>query len=146
MMTDLNKVVKVALIALTMLVGAQGASADDVATVVENTKAPFGFATRSSRTEATAYNITGGGVYTVDAIKTLIGGQTKNKTFVADGKNVIVLTSNGTTSMDATILSAITANDIIVAVIHQLTGIGKQSQLLHTFLFHRPEIFLMGST
>lgn len=113
-MTDLNKVVKVALIALTMLVGAQGASADDVATVVENTKAPFGFATRSSRTEATAYNITGGGVYTVDAIKTLIGGQTKNKTFVADGKNVIVLTSNGTTSMDATILSAITANDIIV--------------------------------
>lgn len=114
MMTDLNKVVKVALIALTMLVGAQGASADDVATVVENTKAPFGFATRSSRTEATAYNITGGGVYTVDAIKTLIAGHTKNVTFTADGKNVIVLTSDGTTSMDATILSAITANDIIV--------------------------------
>ena len=114
MMTDLNKVVKVALIAFTMLVGAQGASADDVATVVENTKAPFGFATRSSRTEATAYNITGGGVYTVDAIKTLIDGHTKNVTFPADGKNVIVLTSDGTTSMDATILSAITANDIIV--------------------------------
>ena len=113
-MTDLNKVVKVALIALTMLVGAQGASADDVATVVENTKAPFGFATRSSRTEATAYNITGGGVFTVDAIKTLIDGQTKNVTFNADGKNVIVLTSDGETSMDATILSAITANDIIV--------------------------------
>ncbi len=114
MMTDLNNAVKVALIALTMLVGAQGASADDVATVVENTKAPFGFATRSSRTEATAYNITGGGVYTVDAIKTLIGGHTKNVTFTADGKNVIVLTSDGETSMDATILSAITANDIIV--------------------------------
>lgn len=113
-MTKLNNAVKVALIALTMLVGAQGASADDVATVVENTKAPFGFATRSSRTEATAYNITGGGVYTVDAIKTLIDGKTKNVTFNADGKNVIVLTSNGTTSMDATILSAITANDIIV--------------------------------
>ena len=48
-MTKLNNVVKVALIALTMMVGAQSASADDVtmATVVENTKAPFGFATRS---------------------------------------------------------------------------------------------------
>jgi len=114
MMTDLNKVVKVALIALTMLVGAQGASADDVATVVENTKAPFGFATRSSRTEATAYNITGGGVYTVDAIKTLIDGKTKNVTFTADGKKVIVLTSDGTSDMAEAIKDAITANDIIV--------------------------------
>lgn len=114
-MTDLNKVVKVALIALTMLVGAQGASADDVATVVENTKAPFGFATRSSRTDSkSTYNITGGGVYTVDAIKTLIEGKTKNETFTADGKNVIVLTSDGTSDMAETIKDAIEDNDIIV--------------------------------
>ena len=115
-MTDLNKVVKVALIALTMLVGAQGASADDVATVVENTKAPFGFATRSSRTEATAYNITGGGAYTVSDVKAMItkGGDLKNSQMTVDGKKIIVLTSDGTKSMDATILSAITANDIIV--------------------------------
>ena len=116
MMTDLNKVVKVALIALTMLVGAQGASADDVATVVENTKAPFGFATRSSRTEATAYNITGGGAYTVSDVKAMItkGGDLKNSQMTVDDKKIIVLTSDGETSMDATILSAITANDIIV--------------------------------
>lgn len=115
-MTDLNKVVKVALIALTMLVGAQGASADDVATVVENTKAPFGFATRSSRTEATAYNITGGGVYTVDAIKTMMttGGITTGGSATVDGKKIIVLRSDGTSDMGATILSAITNNDIIV--------------------------------
>lgn len=119
MMTNLNKVVKVALVALTMMVGAQGASADEVTMVqnVENTKAPFGFATRSSRTDASAvYNITGGGAYTVDAIKALIesGGNLKNTPMTVDGKKIIVLTSDGATDMGSTILSAITNNDIIV--------------------------------
>lgn len=119
MMTNLNKVVKVALVALTMMVGAQGASADEVTMVqnVENTKAPFGFATRSSRTDASAvYNITGGGAYTVDAIKALIesGGNLKNTPMTIDGKKIIVLTSDGATDMGSTILSAITNNDIIV--------------------------------
>lgn len=119
MMTNLNKVVKVALVALTMMVGAQGASADEVTMVqnVENTKAPFGFATRSSRTDASAvYNITGGGAYTVDAIKALIesGGNLKNTPMTVDGTKIIVLTSDGATDMGSTILSAITNNDIIV--------------------------------
>lgn len=118
-MTNLNKVVKVALVALTMMVGAQGASADEVTMVqnVENTKAPFGFATRSSRTDASeAYNITGGGAYTVDAIKALIesGGNLKNTPMTVDGKKIIVLTSDGATDMGSTILEAITNNDIIV--------------------------------
>lgn len=123
MMTELNKVVKVALVALTMLVGAQGACADDVtpAELMEKTKTPFGFATLSSRTEKTAYNITGGGAYTVSDIKALVkkgkdAGGNANESMTVDGKKVIVLTSDGdkNTNMASTILSAITANDIIV--------------------------------
>ena len=119
MMTDLNKAVKVALVALTMMVGAQSACADEVtvASVVENTKAPFGFATRNSRTDASStYNITGGGAYTVDDIKTMMttGGITTDGSATVDGKKIIVLRSDGTSDMGATILSAITNNDIIV--------------------------------
>lgn len=118
MMTDLNKVVKVALMALTMMVGVQSAGADEVTVtdVVESTKTPFGFATRSSRTDSSAaYNITGGGAYTVADINALIeaGGSLTNTQMVVDGKKIIVLTSSGE-AMDATILSAITNNDIIV--------------------------------
>ncbi len=119
MMTDLNKLVKVALVALTMMVGAQSACADEVtvASVVENTKTPFGFATRNSRTDASStYNITGGGAYTVDDIKTMMttGGITTGGSATVDGKKIIVLRSDGTSDMGATILSAITNNDIIV--------------------------------
>ena len=118
MMTDLNKVVKVALIALTMVVGAQSAGADEVTItdVVENTKTPFGFATRSSRTDSGAsYDITGGGAYTVADINALIeaGGSLTNTQMIVGGKKIIVLTSSGK-AMDAAILSAITNNDIIV--------------------------------
>ena len=118
MMTDLSKVVKVALMALTMMVGVQSAGADEVTVtdVVESTKTPFGFATRSSRTDSSAaYNITGGGAYTVADINALIeaGGSLTNTQMIVDGKKIIVLTSSGE-AMDATILSAITNNDIIV--------------------------------
>lgn len=104
--------------ALTMMVGAQSAGADEVTItdVVENTKAPFGFATRSSRTDSGAsYDITGGGAYTVADINALIeaGGSFTNTQMIVGGKKIIVLTSEGT-AMDATILSAITNNDIIV--------------------------------
>ncbi len=122
MMTDLNKVVKVALIALTMMVGVQSASADDVtiASVATATRDnAFGFATRSSRTDASetsAYTITGGGVYNVSEIKAMMttGGITTGGSATVDGKKIIVLRSDGSTPMDATILSAITNNDIIV--------------------------------
>lgn len=122
MMTDLNKVVKVALVALTMLVGAQGACADDVtpAELMESTKAPFGFATLSSRTEKTAYNITGGGAYTVSDVKALVAkvkaaGGSAGSTMTVDGKKVIVLEADGTkTDMASTIKTAIESNDIIV--------------------------------
>ena len=122
-MTDLNKVVKVALMALTMMVGVQSAGADDVtpAELMEKTKTPFGFATLSSRTANTAYNITGGGAYTVSDIKALVkkgkdAGGNVNESMTVDGKKVIVLTSDGdkNTNMASTILDAITANDIIV--------------------------------
>ena len=122
-MTDLNKVVKVALMALTMMVGVQSAGADDVtpAELMEKTKTPFGFATLSSRTANTAYNITGGGAYTVSDIKALVkkgkdAGGNVNESMTVDGKKVIVLTSDGDKSinMASTILSAIQANDIIV--------------------------------
>ena len=119
MMTDLNKVVKVALIALTMLVGAQSACADEVtvANVVDATKAPFGFATRSSRTEATAYNITGGGAYTVEDIKAMMTSagiaEGAGGSATVNGKKIIVLTSTGS-DMRSAVLDAITANDIIV--------------------------------
>ena len=117
-MTDLNKVVKVALIALTMMVGAQSACADEVtvANVVDATKAPFGFVTRSSRTDASeVYNITGGGAYTVEDIKAMIetGGISGGGSATVDGKKIIVLTSTGS-DMRSTVLDAITANDIIV--------------------------------
>ncbi len=119
MMTDLKKVVKVALIALTMLVGAQSACADEVtvANVVDATKAPFGFATRSSRTEATAYNITGGGAYTVEDIKAMMTSagiaEGAGGSATVNGKKIIVLTSTGS-DMRSAVLDAITANDIIV--------------------------------
>ena len=118
-MTDLNKVVKVALVALTMMVGAQSASADAVTSVVESSKAPFGFATRSSRTDASStYDITGGGAYTVDAIKAMMttGGITEGAggSATVDGKKIIVLVSDGTSDKASAILSAITDNDIIV--------------------------------
>jgi len=121
-MTDLNKVVKVALMALTMMVGVQSASADDVtiASVATATRDnAFGFATRSSRTDASetsAYTITGGGVYNVSEIKAMMttGGITTGGSATVDGKKIIVLRSDGSTPMDATILSAITNNDIIV--------------------------------
>ena len=119
MMTDLNKVFKVALVALTMMVGAQGASADAVTSVVESSKAPFGFATRSSRTDASStYDITGGGAYTVDAIKAMMttGGITEGAggSATVDGKKIIVLVSDGTSDKASAILDAITNNDIIV--------------------------------
>lgn len=119
MMTDLNKVVKVALVALTMMVGAQSASADAVTSVVESSKAPFGFATRSSRTDASStYDITGGGAYTVDAIKAMMttGGIAEGSggSATVDGKKIIVLVSDGTSDKASAILSAITDNDIIV--------------------------------
>ena len=118
MMTDLSKVVKVALMALTMMVWVQSAGADEVTVtdVVESTKTPFGFATRSSRTDSSAaYNITGGGAYTVADINALIeaGGSLTNTQMIVDGKKIIVLTSSGV-AMDAAILNAITNNDIIV--------------------------------
>ena len=118
-MTNLNKVVKVALAALTMMVSAQGACADEVTVAqnVENTSKPFGFATRSSRTDASAtYDITGGGAYTVADIKKMItdGGISGAGSATVDGKKIIVLQSDGTTTMDDKILSAITDNDIIV--------------------------------
>ncbi|MBO6099261.1 MAG: hypothetical protein J6P01_03890, partial [Prevotella sp.] len=122
MMINLNKVVKVAFVALTMMVGAQSACADDVTpeVLMENTKTPFGFATVSSRTESTAYSITGGGAYTVSDIKALVAagkeaGGSVGTTMVVGGKNVIVLESDGTkTDMAATIKAAIEGNDIIV--------------------------------
>ena len=119
MMTDLNKVFKVALVALTMMVGAQGASADAVTSVVESSKAPFGFATRSSRTDASStYDITGGGAYTVDAIKAMMttGGIAEGSggSATVDGKKIIVLVSDGTSDKASAILDAITNNDIIV--------------------------------
>lgn len=108
--------------ALTMLVGAQGACADDVtpAELMESTKAPFGFATLSSRTEKTAYNITGGGAYTVSDVKALVAkgkadGGSAGSTMTVDGKKVIVLEADGTkTDMASTIKTAIESNDIIV--------------------------------
>ena len=119
MMTDLNKVFKVALVALTMMVGAQGASADAVTSVVESSRAPFGFATRSSRTDASStYDITGGGAYTVDAIKAMMttGGIAEGSggSATVDGKKIIVLVSDGTSDKASAILDAITNNDIIV--------------------------------
>lgn len=121
-MINLNKVVKVAFVALTMMVGAQNACADDVTpeVLMENTKTPFGFATVSSRTTSTAYSITGGGAYTVSDVKALVAagkeaGGSAGTTMVVDGKNVIVLESDGTkTDMAATIKAAIEGNDIII--------------------------------
>ncbi|MBO6234997.1 MAG: chitobiase/beta-hexosaminidase C-terminal domain-containing protein, partial [Prevotella sp.] len=86
----------------------------------ESTKAPFGFATLSSRTEKTAYNITGGGAYTVSDVKALVAkvkaaGGSAGSTMTVDGKKVIVLEADGTkTDMASTIKTAIESNDIIV--------------------------------
>ena len=113
---NLNKKISVALMALTMMVGAQSACADTVVedTLAVNTNKPFGFATVSSRTENTAYSITGGGVYDVRTIQNKIDGKAKNTQHTIDGKRYYVLTSDGTSDMLTTIRTVISENDIIV--------------------------------
>ncbi|MBR4650455.1 MAG: chitobiase/beta-hexosaminidase C-terminal domain-containing protein [Prevotella sp.] len=115
-MMNLNKKISVALMALTMMVGAQSACADTVVedTLAVNTNKPFGFATVSSRTENTAYSITGGGVYDVRTIQNKIDGKAKNTQHTIDGKRYYVLTSDGTSDMLTTIRTVISENDIIV--------------------------------
>lgn len=142
MMTKFNNVVKVALVALTMMVSAQGACADDVtqAQVVEATSKPFGFATMNSRTDGgSKYTLTGGGVYQYADIKQMIDSLTaagaykpqgpaqaadvsysyddgkKMTVAVGDGtKTLVVFTSNGKADMGEAIKDAIADADIIV--------------------------------